>query len=206
MTTKGVPCTASDKAIRIILEHDGIIRTGVAIQSGIHPRTLYQLRDSGELEQLARGVYRLSEGGVVSNPDLVAVAVKIPRAVICLVSALAFHEITTQIPHRIFIALPAGSKASVLDFPPIQVHKFSSASYSAGIEEHQFDGVSIKMYSPEKTIADCFKFRNKIGMDIVLEALKLYRNRLKTDYNKLLEYGEICRVKKVMLPYLEAGL
>ncbi|MCK5035610.1 MAG: type IV toxin-antitoxin system AbiEi family antitoxin domain-containing protein [Candidatus Sabulitectum sp.] len=206
MKKKRAPCTASDRAIRIILEHGGVIRTGVAVQAGIHPRTICQLRDSGILEQLARGVYRLAESGESSNPDLVAVAVKIPKAVICLVSALAFHEITTQIPHRIFISLPAGSKAPLLDFPPIQVHKFSSASYSAGIEEHQIDGVSIKIYSPEKTIADCFKFRNKIGMDIVLEALKLYRNRLRTDYNKLLEYGDICRVKKVMLPYLEAGL
>jgi len=206
MKKKGEPCTASDRAERIILEHDGVIRTSVAIQAGIHPRTIYQLRDSGKLEQLARGVYKLAESGSSSNPDLVAVAVKIPRAVICLVSALAFHEITTQIPHKISISLPAGSKAPIFDFPPIQVHKFSSASYSAGIEEHQIDGVSIKIYSPEKTIADCFKFRNKIGMDIVLEALKLYRNRFKTDYNKLLGYGEICRVKKVMLPYLEAGL
>lgn len=206
MAKNGELCTASDRAIRIILEHGGVIRTGVAVQAGIHPRIIYQLRGSGKLEQLARGVYRLVDSSESSNPDLVAVAVKIPKAVVCLVSALAFHEITTQIPHRIFIAMPAGSKAPVLDFPPIQVHKFSSASYSAGIEEHQIDGVSIKIYSPEKTIADCFKFRNKIGMDIVLEALKLYRNRLKPDYNKLLEYGEICRIKKVMLPYLEAGL
>jgi predicted transcriptional regulator of viral defense system len=184
----------------------GMIRTSGAIQAGIHPRTLYQLRDIGDLDQISRGIYRLSEIEVVSNPDLVIVATRIPISVICLVSALSFHEITTQIPHEISVAIPKDSKPSVIDYPPIQFYKFSKKSFQAGVEEHQIDGVTIKIYSPEKTLADCFKFRNKIGMDIVLEALKLYRIRMKFDHKKILEYAKICRVDKIVLPYLEANI
>ena len=118
--------------------------------AGIHPRILYRLRDTGHFEQLSRGVYRLTSSEATSNPDLVTVATRIPKAVICLISALAFHEITTQIPHHIAIALPTNAKAPSLDYPPIQAHKFSAASYQAGIEPHQIDGAYIKIYSPEK--------------------------------------------------------
>lgn len=132
------------------------------------------------------------------------VTLRVSNAVICLVSALAYHEITTQIPHGISIALPRQSRPPSLDYPPLEVHRFSGQTYSAGIETHQIDGVSVKIYSPEKTLADCFKFRNKIGMDLVLEALRLYRARRKFNLGELLKYARICRVEKVMRPYLEA--
>ncbi|MEN8203095.1 MAG: type IV toxin-antitoxin system AbiEi family antitoxin domain-containing protein [Bacteroidota bacterium] len=206
MTQKQKISTARDRARKIIHNCGGLIRTSEALQAGIHPRTLYQLRDSGELEQLSRGVYWLTNIEAVSNPDLVIVATRIPNAVICLISALAFHEITTQIPHMISVAIPKDNKAPVIDYPPVQVHKFSAVAYETGIEDHQIDGVTVKIFSPEKTLADCFKFRNKIGMDIVLEALKLYRAHMKFDHKKLLEYAKVCRVDKVMLPYLEASL
>jgi predicted transcriptional regulator of viral defense system len=102
------------------------------------------------------------------------------------------------------VAVPRKSRAPCLDFPPIQVHKFSAETYDSGIEEYLIDEVSVKVYNPEKTLADCFKFRNKIGMDITLEALKLYRIRMTPDVDKLLKYARICRVEKVMQPYLEA--
>lgn len=171
---------------------------------GIHPRTLYELRDRGVLVQLSRGVYQLAERDSLSHPDFVIVAKRCPRAVVCLVSALAFHELTTQIPHEIAIALPQGSETPCIEHPPISVHRFSPESFAAGIERHKLDGVPVRIYSVEKTLADCFKFRNKIGMDVVLEALKLYQGRGRFDASALLHYARICRVKKVMTPYLEA--
>ncbi len=197
---------ACEKAKQIIRKGGGMIKTSEAIKAGIHPRTLYQLRDTGDLEQISRGIYRLAEIETVSNPDLVIVATRIPNSVICLISALSFHEITTQIPHEVSVAIPKDSKPPVIDYPPIQFHKFSENSFQAGVEKHQIDGVTVNVYNPEKTLVDCFKFRNKIGMDIVLEALKLYKSRMKFNHKKLLEYAKICRVDKVMLPYLEANL
>ncbi len=196
--------SASYRALVTIREMGGTIRTAEAIRAGIHPRTLYQLRDNGDLDMLSRGVYRLSEQEAVSTPDLAIVASRIPQAVICLVSALAFHDITTQIPHLISIALPKGAESPRLDYPPLSVHRFSGAALTEGIEEQHIDGIDIKVYCSEKTLADCFKFRNKIGMDVVLEALKLYKARKQFKLNELLHYAKTCRVEKIMRPYLEA--
>ncbi len=194
------------KALNTIRKMGGTVRTMDAIRAGIHPRTLYQLRDTGELEMLSRGVYHLAAQDQISDPDLVIVAKRIPQAIICLVSALAYHEITTQIPHSISIALPKGAETPRVDYPPISVHRFSEAALKEGVEKHQVDGVSINIYCPEKTLADCFKFRNKLGMDIVLEALKLYKARKNFNLNKLIKYAKVCRVEKIMRPYLEATL
>lgn len=172
------------------------------IEAGVHPRTLYQMRDEGVIVQLARGLYCLPEN-VPVNFDITVVATKYPKAVICLVSALSFHELTTQIPHAVSIALPKGTTTPKLKYPPINVHRFSDDAYSEGIETHTIDKMKVKIYSIEKTIADCFKFRNKLGMDIVLEALKLYKVRKDFDVTKLMKYAKICRVEKIMKPYLE---
>lgn len=177
-----------------------------AIKQGITRYMLYSLRDKGIIEQISRGVYRLVELPPVSNPDLVTVALRYPKAVVCLISALSFHEITTQIPHEVSIALPQNSRPPLLEYPPLGVYRYSEHTYQAGIEEHQLDGVSVKVYCPEKTLADCFKFRNKIGMDVILEALKLYKERMKFDHRKVLKYAKICRVEKIIRPYLEASL
>ncbi|MCG8377479.1 MAG: type IV toxin-antitoxin system AbiEi family antitoxin domain-containing protein [Chlorobiales bacterium] len=198
--------TATDKAKTIILKQGGIIRTQEAIRQGIHPRTLYQLRDSGELEQLSRGVYKLRDSKPLEHPDLVTVAIRVPKGVICLVSALSFHEMTTQVPHVVSIALEKGAEQPRIDFPPVTVFRFSSECFYSGIETHVLDGVPVRIYSPEKTLADCFKFRNTIGMDIVLEALKLYQQRKQKDLNALMDYARTCRVTSVIRPYLEATL
>ena len=195
-----------EQATEIILDRNGIIRTSEAIKAGIHPRTLYQMRDRGILEKLSRGLYHLMDIEAVSNPDIAVIASRVPNSVICLISALSFHGITTQIPHEISIAILKDKKAPVIDYPPIKVYKFSSSAFSAGIEEHRIDALTVKIYNPEKTLADCFKFRNKIGMDVVLEALKLYRNNMKFNHKKILEYARICRVDKIILPYLEANI
>jgi len=188
----------------IFRKHGGQLRMSEAIEQGITRYMLYSLRDKGVIEQVSRGIYRLVDLPPISNPDLVTVSLRFPNAVICLVSALAYHDITTQIPHVVFVAVSRNSRMPSLDHPPIQAHRFSNEAYRPGIEEHQIDGVPVKVYSPEKTLADCFKFRNKIGMDVVLETLKLYKTRKKFNLGELLRNARICRVEKVMRPYLEA--
>jgi len=184
----------------------GQLRMSEAIGRGITRYMLYSLREKGVIEQVSRGVYRLVELPPISNPDLATVGLRFPNTVVCLVSALAYHEITTQIPHSVSVAVPRRSRPPSLDYPPLLVHRFSDRAYRAGIEEHQIDGISVKIYSPEKTLVDCFKFRNKIGMDVVLEALKLYKARKKFNLGALLDYAKTCRVEKVMRPYLEASV
>ncbi len=164
----------------------GQLRMSEAIKLGISRYMLYSMRDKGVIEQVSRGIYRLVELPPVSNPDLLTVALRFPGAVICLISALAHHEITTQVPHVISVAVPRKSRLPVLDYPPLFARRFSDRAYEAGIEYHQIDGVSLRIYNPEKTIADCFKFRNKIGMDVVLEALKLYKKRKRFNALKLI--------------------
>jgi predicted transcriptional regulator of viral defense system len=189
---------------KIFRRHGGRLHMSEALRAGITRHMLYSLRDKGIIERLSRGVYQLMELAPISNPDLVTISLRFPNAVICLVSALAYHDITTQIPHSISVAVPRSSRMPRLDSPPIDAHRFSDEAYDSGIEEHRIDGVPVRVYSPEKTLADCFKFRNKIGMDIVLEALRLYRTRRKPNYRDLLKYARICRVERIMRPYLEA--
>ena len=190
----------------IFRRHGGQLRMSEALACGITRYTLYALRDRGVVEQITRGVYRLRELPPLSNPDLVAVSLRFPKAVVCLVSALARHDITTQIPHVVSVAVPKDSRTPTLDYPPVKAHKFSHEAYETGIDEHLLDGAPVKIYNPEKTLVDCFKFRNKIGMDVALEALKLHKMRNGLNLVKLLEYARICRVENVMRPYLEALL
>lgn len=193
-------------ALTIFRQHGGTLRTSEALRLGIHPRILYAMRDSGLLERLSRGLYRLAESPPLSNPDLVTVALKVPQAVICLISALAFHELTTQIPHAVDIALPSRTERPRLDYPPLRIFWFSGPAWSEGVETHQIDDIPVRIYGPEKSVADSFKFRRKVGLDVALEALRLYRHRRDFDVGKLLHYARICRIEKVVKPYLEALL
>jgi predicted transcriptional regulator of viral defense system len=185
---------------------EGILRTRDALRAGIHRRTLYQLRESGRIEQLSRGLFRLADTPALDHPDLVTLALKIPEGVLCLTSALEWHGLTTQIPHEIAVAIPRGAEAPRLEYPPVRHFWFSGQAYSEGIELHRVDGVSLRVYSREKPLADCFKHRNRIGLDTFLEALKTYRERGPVQIEALLHYADICRVKRVMTPYLEAVL
>ena len=177
-----------------------------ALGHGITRHTLYALRDRGVIEPISRGVYRLEGLPPLSDPDLVTVSLRFPDAVICLVSALAYHGITTQIPHEVSVAVPRDSRPPSLEYPPVRAHRFSEASYEAGIVTHRIDGAAVKIYNSEKTLADCFKFRNRIGMDVTLEALRLQRERNGLELAALLDYAKACRVQNVMRPYLEASL
>ena len=193
-------------ALDLFRQHGGTLRTAEALRLGIHPRTLYALRDSGALQRLSRGLYRLADLPPLSNPDLVLVARKVPQAVICLISALAFHELTIQVPHAVDVALRSGSARPTLDYPPLRTFWFSGPAWSEGVAVHQIDDTPVRIYGPEKSVADSFKYRRKIGPDVALEALKLYRQHREFDVGKLLHFARICRVEKVMRPYLEALL
>jgi predicted transcriptional regulator of viral defense system len=184
-----------------------MLRTSEAIRLGIHPRTFYSLRDRGEIESVGRGLYRLTSAKPLANPDWAVVAAKTPRATICLISALSYHRLTSQVPHTIDIALPSHSRVPRLDYPPIRVFWFSEPAFSSGVEVVTNDGVKVRIYSPEKTIVDCFKYRNKIGIDVAIEALKSYRERTgKSNLKMLIKFAEIERVQRIMRPYLEATM
>ena len=192
------------KAKPLFLKQGGILKTKEAIRVGIHPRTLYEMLNAGVLERLNRGLYRLADLPPLGNPDLVSVSLKVPHGVICLISALHYHDITTQIPHEIYLALGRGTEPPRLDHPPIRIFWFTGRAFAEGVEMHKIDGIPIHIYSPEKTVVDCFKYRNKIGLDVAIEALReCWRNRRCT-MDQLWYYAKICRVTNVMRPYLEA--
>jgi predicted transcriptional regulator of viral defense system len=198
----------SENAIRsaaeIFRQNGGTLRTRQAADHGVHYSTLYGMRDAGLLEQLARGVYRLAELRAPGKFDVVAVAERVPGAVLCLVSALDFHEIGTQIPSGVSIAIGPKDRHPRLEYPPVRVYRMSGAALTSGVEEHSIDGTAVKVFSPAKTVADCFKFRNKIGLDVAIEALRETVRGRKAAPDEIMKYAEIDRVAKIMRPYLEA--
>lgn len=197
---------AFQRQLGVFKAHGGMLRTAQALRLGIHPRDLYAMKEAGALEQISRGLYRVSGLAPLANPDLITVALKIPKGVVCLISALALHELTTQIPHEVYVALPHGAEKPRLDHPPTRFAWFKEPAFGSGIETHRLDGVDVRIYCPEKTVADCFKARNKIGLDVAVEALKLCCQKKRAKPETLLKYAKLCRVDKVMRPYLEALL
>jgi predicted transcriptional regulator of viral defense system len=175
-----------------------------ALAAGLNRRNLYALRDAGTITQLSRGVYRLASLPDLETPDLVTVATRVPDGVVCLISALAYHELTTQIPHAVDIALRRGAERPRIDYPPVSVHWFSDAAFTSGIETPTVDGQQLRVYSAEKSVADAFKYRSKLGLDVALEALRTWRGRRGAVIERLLDQARVCRVERVMRPYLEA--
>jgi predicted transcriptional regulator of viral defense system len=192
------------KAVETFRHAGGVLRTSQALEAGIHPRDLYALRDTGILTGVSRGVYRLTDLPPLREPDLVTVAARVPKAVICLISALHFHGLTPEIPHVVSIALLRGTATPKLAWPPVTVYRLSRPMFEAGIEFHERDGVRLRVYSPAKTIADCFKFRNRLGIDVALDALRSGLSERKVKPAEVMHFARICRVDKVMRPFLEA--
>jgi predicted transcriptional regulator of viral defense system len=192
------------RAKEVFRQHGGILRTGVAMALGIHARMLYQMRDDGVLEQISRGIFRLASLPELTQPDLVTTALRVPRGVVCLVSALAYHDVTSEIPHEIQLALPRKTKVPKLDYPPLRVFWFSDVALSQGVETAVLDGVEVRIFNLPKTVVDCFRFRNKIGLDIAIEALRQAIQHKGVQPAEVLRYARICRVERIILPYLEA--
>ena len=173
---------------------------------GIPRLVLYRLYRKGDLVRVNRGVYSLRDIEPTEYHSYVTVAVTFPNSVICLLSALQYHELTTQMPHKVWIALDRqvdriSRKPSRL---PVSIVRFSGEAFSLGIETHQVEGVNLRVYSAAKTVADCFKYRNKIGLDVAIEALTDCIRQKKATRDQIWQYAKICRVANVIRPYMEA--
>jgi predicted transcriptional regulator of viral defense system len=184
----------------------GITRRRDLLQKGIHPQKVKRLVDKGILVSISRGVYMTRETKITEHHDLAIASARVPHGVICLVSALQFHGMTTQIPREVWMAIENRAASSRLISPPLKVIRMTTPSLTSGIEKHTIEGVAVKVYNSAKTVADCFKFRNKIGLDVAIEALKDYLRMKKGTVDDLWRFAKIDRVAKVIQPYLEASV
>ena len=196
----------SQDMINYFKSHGGVVRFSSVLKAGFHPDSLKSLVKQGKVEKIARGLYRLSDNEFASHPDLVTVSLQAPRGVICLLSALAFHEATHEIPRRVDIAIPRSSRSYKITYPPVKFYRFAQNAWEAGVEEHKTNECKIKVYSLAKTIADCFKFRNKIGMNTAREALRTAITEKGIKPMEIMQYAKICRVNNIIKPILEAML
>jgi predicted transcriptional regulator of viral defense system len=197
---------AIDAAALVFERHHGVMRTSDALAAGVHRRTLYWMRDAGQLERLSRGVYHLTSHDLPEKPDVAAVMRRAPKAVLCLVSALDLHELGTQIPAEVQIALPRDVRPPRIDYPRVRVFHMSAQSLAAGIEERRAEGLVLRVFNVAKTVADCFKFRSSVGQDVALEALQEAIRERRAAPAEIMEYARIDRVQNVIRPYLEALL
>jgi predicted transcriptional regulator of viral defense system len=181
-----------------------VLRAADVRAQGWSPQLLIRLYQAGRLQRIDRGLYALPNAEISEHQTLLEVCQRVPKAVLCLLSALQFHGIGTQVPHEVWIALPEGRQAPALSYPALRITRLRGAAYSEGIQTVTDHGAPIRVYSAAKTVADCFKFRHKIGLDVALEALKdAWRSR-KVTMAELGHFAKINRVERVMQPYLEA--
>jgi predicted transcriptional regulator of viral defense system len=189
--------------MQYISEH-GIVRPRDIEAIGLPREYLVRLHRQGSVNRTGRGIYTLPNANVTEHHSYAEVAKRVAGATVCLLSALAFHEITTQSPPSVWIALPKGARTPVLISPSLRIVRLSGPSLTVGIEHHQVEGVPVRVYSAAKTVADCFKFRNKIGLDVAIEALKDSLRQKKANVNEIYRYAKVCRVSNVIRPYMEA--
>ncbi len=181
-----------------------IVTTQDIVRAGIHRQTLSRLVKAGRLERIARGQYRLPDAPLTEHHGFAVAARAVPHGVVCLLSALSFHGIGTQLPAQVWMAIDRRARRPQLRFPPLRIVRFTGDALKKGVELHRIEGQDVPIYGVAKTLADAFKFRNKIGIDVALEALReAWRDRRFT-MDELERYARICRVERVMRPYLEA--
>lgn len=181
----------------------GILSTREVIRSGIHSQALSRLTREGMLERVARGQYRLPDQPITENHSLVIAAKAAPQGVVCLLTALRFHEIGTQLPFEVWIALDRRARRPAIEYPRLRVVRFGGRALTEGIETHRIEGEDVRIYCLAKTIADTFKYRNKVGLDVALEALREAWRARRFTMDEIDHYARICRVERVMRPYLE---
>ena len=197
------PVTDRDRTLKLARRRGGVAARELA-EAGIHRQVLSRLVESGELERVARGLYRVPDEPVTEHHGLAVASAAVPHGVICLLSALAFHGIGTQLPHEVWIAIERRARRPTLHHPPLRIVRPSGDAFSAGVENHRVEGQMLHVYGVAKTLADCFKYRNKIGLDVALEALREAWRARRFTMDDLERYAAICRVQRVMRPYLEA--
>ena len=198
-----MPPTHTDRLLRLASERQ-IVRTCDARQLGIPPNYLGRLVEKGLLHKIRRGLYASPAFAQTEHASLIEAASQFPKGVVCLLSALRFHDFTTQSPRAVWIAIGPKSWAPKASSPAIRLVRMSGHALHFGLKEHKISGTMVRVFSPAKTVADCFKFRNKIGLDVALEALRESRRRKKASMDELWAAAKACRVANVMRPYLES--
>jgi predicted transcriptional regulator of viral defense system len=191
------------RLIRVV-GSSGVFRSQDVDQQGISRTALQRLYGQGIIERVGRGLYRMAIGDISEHQSLIEASQRLPRSVVCLLSALRFHEMTTQSPSAVWLAIDRKAWLSKADGPPVHVVRFSGQALTEGIEVHILGNTEVRIYSPAKTVADCFKYRNKIGLDVALEALRDGVEKKHASFDELWKYAKICRVANVMRPYLES--
>ena len=186
------------------LAQQGLLRVCDLTSRGFHPEYLRRLYQKGLVRREGRGLYIAADAEVSVHYGLAQVAKRVSHGVICLLSALSFHEIGTQLPHQVWMAIDRRAAKPKMQFPPLRVMRFSGAALTEGIETYRIEGVPVQIFNPAKTVADCFKYRNKIGLDIALEALKECIRDRRTTMDDLWHFAKVCRMTNVMRPYMEA--
>jgi predicted transcriptional regulator of viral defense system len=203
-TLRHVPSPGSPHQVLRLARRRGSITRREVSEAGIHTHTLSRLVRAGVLERVARGRYRRPDAPITEHHGLALVAAAAPKAVICLLSALSFHQIGTQLPHEVWIAIDRRARRPSLPYPRLRVARFSGHALVDGIETYRLEGVDVRVYSAAKTVADCFKYRNKVGIDVAVEALRDFSRRHRGGATELARFARICRVSRVMQPYLDA--
>lgn len=189
-----------------LARHRRVLRAADVLAHGCSPQLLLKMHQAGKLHRVARGLYSLPDAEITEHQTALEVCQRVPKAVLCLLSALQFHGIGTQMPHEVWVALPQGTQTPALAYPKLRITRLRGTAYSQGIETVTEHGAPIRVYSVAKTVTDCFKFRNKIGLDVALEALKDAWRTRKITMAEVAYFAKINRVEKVMQPYLEAVL
>lgn len=192
-----------EKVLKIV-KKKGMVTAGDLEKMGVYRNLIYEMCNDGLLVRQSRGLYSATDTQLSEHLSLIEISKKSPNSVICLVSALSFHGITTQMAHEVWIAVKRGSWIPKYDNPPVNVTVISGDAFDFGVEKHKVSGVEIKIYSIAKTVADCFKFRNKIGLDVAIEALKETLRSRKATVDEIMEAAQICRISSVIRPYIEA--
>ena len=189
-----------------LAQSQGVLRARDLKEKDLPPRYLSRLESRGKLKRVGRGLYRHPEATVTEHHSLALVSARYPDVTACLLSALRFHELTTQMPRRVWVARSKGQWNPTASPVQLEVTHMSGKSQTAGTETHEIEGISVQIFEPAKTVADCFKFRSKVGLDVAMEALRDYVRSGAGSVGRLYRYAEVCRVQSVMRPYIEATL
>lgn len=193
----------NEQLLRLVREA-GVLRPRDLKAYGIPREYLRRLHQGGLVDRSSRGLYRTPDAELTLSHSLAEACKRVPHGVVCLLSALRFYELTTQAPFEVWMAIAPKARRPKPSYPPLRIVRFSGESLRAGVEEHQVEGVLVRVYGPAKTVADCFKYRNKIGIDVAIEALRDFWREQRATMDELWRYAQICRVAKVLRPYLES--
>lgn len=198
------PQTATDSTRLLKLAQTRpIVRARDVAAEGIHTGTLTRMARAGRLERVGPGRYRLATPDVTESHSLVLACTIVPSSVVCLSTALLFHNVGTQLPREVWLAVPRGRRIPSVAYPPIRVTRIAPALFDLGVEEHRIEGGVVRVYSITRTVVDCFRFRNKVGLDVAMEALIEARRSRRLDLNELDKVAKALRLDRVMRPYLE---